>query len=113
MGSDVMLWAGKRLTDEEEAATRRGGRRAPARRREDGDDDGAVPAGVAHAAPPTSSSWAGHAGPWLSVEGARRPARPAPRREIADPALDAGRRHRGPPPATPAALPAPASRRPG
>jgi hypothetical protein len=70
MGSDVMLWAGKRLTDEEEATTRR----LVGVLRRAGDEDGAdalarfLPES-AHAWTPDELELGAHAGPWLSFEG--------------------------------------------
>jgi hypothetical protein len=69
MGSDVMLWAGKRLTDEEAAAARR----AVALMRRLGEDETALH--LARFLPETEHDWTpdelelgAHAGPWMGVQ---------------------------------------------
>ncbi|HSI30238.1 MAG TPA: hypothetical protein VK951_02800 [Miltoncostaeaceae bacterium] len=69
MGSNVMLWAGKRLTDEEAAVTRR----AIALQRRLGDEETALH--LAHFLPESERDWTpdelelgAHAGPWIGIE---------------------------------------------
>jgi hypothetical protein len=70
MGSDVMLWAGKSLTDEEAVATRR----AVSLMRRVGDEDAALH--LARFLPESEHDWTpdelelgAHAGPWMGIEG--------------------------------------------
>jgi hypothetical protein len=70
MGSDVMLWAGKRLSDDEADATRR----LVALLRRVGEDDDA--ANLARFLPESRHGWTpdelelgAHAGPWLAMHG--------------------------------------------
>ena len=70
MGPDVMLWAGKPLTDEEAVATRR----AVALMRRLGDEDTALH--LARFLPEAEHDWTpdelelgAHAGPWMGIEG--------------------------------------------
>ena len=69
MGSNVMLWAGKRLSEEEAAATRR----AIALQRRLGDEETALH--LARFLPESEHLWTpdelelgAHAGPWIGVE---------------------------------------------
>jgi hypothetical protein len=69
MGSDVVLWAGKRLTDEEAAATRR----AVALLRRLGDEEDALH--LARFLPEAEHDWSpdelemgAHGGPWMGLD---------------------------------------------